>query len=161
MIIIDKKIGLFIFVIFLFSLNYASAGVYFSIENGACDYQTGNCAYLPTCSPSLSDNFALGGRLLGVIDNCGDGYYDAAFYDALDNSWSNVEYSIKSGQIAAGTNVGILVKENTAGGTYNLYAYDAYFLSCALNVRAPLLSLDQLLISKAKEMGINVKEVLQ
>ena len=41
-----------------------------------------------------------------------------------------------------------------------LYAYDAYFLSCALNLKASLLTLDQQLISKAKEIHIKVREVV-
>lgn len=39
---------------------------------------------------------------------------------------------------------------------YDIYAYDAYFLICAKNLKVPLLSLDQLLIKKAEEIGIKV-----
>jgi len=42
---------------------------------------------------------------------------------------------------------------------YDLYAYDAYFLVCAKNLKAPFLSLDKPLITKAKEIGISVIEV--
>ncbi len=43
---------------------------------------------------------------------------------------------------------------------HNVYAYDAYFLICAKNLQVPLISLDKQLISKAKEIGIKVKEVV-
>jgi predicted nucleic acid-binding protein len=42
---------------------------------------------------------------------------------------------------------------------FNLYAYDAYFLICAKDLNIPLLSLDQVLIARAKESGLNVFEV--
>ncbi|MBN1999230.1 type II toxin-antitoxin system VapC family toxin [candidate division KSB1 bacterium] len=42
---------------------------------------------------------------------------------------------------------------------YDLYAYDAYFFSCAFNMKAPLLSLDAALINKAKNAGITVLEI--
>ena len=41
---------------------------------------------------------------------------------------------------------------------YNLYAYDAYFLECALNLRSPLLTLDRHMKSIAKKIGIHVME---
>ena len=41
----------------------------------------------------------------------------------------------------------------------NIYAYDAYFLSCALSLKTCLLTLDQQLISKAKKIRVKVKEV--
>lgn len=42
---------------------------------------------------------------------------------------------------------------------FNLYAYDAYFLICAKDLNLSLLSLDQVLITRAKETGLNVFEV--
>ena len=42
----------------------------------------------------------------------------------------------------------------------NIYAYDAYFLSCALSLKTCLLTLDQQMISKAKKIRVKVKEVL-
>ena len=42
---------------------------------------------------------------------------------------------------------------------FNSYAYDAYFLICAKDLNLPLLSLDQVLIARAKETGLNVFEV--
>lgn len=39
---------------------------------------------------------------------------------------------------------------------YNIYAYDAYFLECALSLRSPLLTLDRQMRRIAQEMGIQV-----
>jgi predicted nucleic acid-binding protein len=39
------------------------------------------------------------------------------------------------------------------------YAYDAYFLDCALRQLAPLLTLDQALVRSARKLGIKVLEV--
>ena len=41
---------------------------------------------------------------------------------------------------------------------YNLYAYDAYFLECAENLRSPLLTLDVGMQKVAREMGIAILE---
>ena len=41
---------------------------------------------------------------------------------------------------------------------YNLYAYDAYFLECADNLRSPLLTLDMGLQRVARELGITILE---
>jgi predicted nucleic acid-binding protein len=40
-----------------------------------------------------------------------------------------------------------------------IYAYDAYFLECAMRYKAPLLSLDGQMTTKAKNLGINILEV--
>jgi predicted nucleic acid-binding protein len=42
---------------------------------------------------------------------------------------------------------------------YRIYAYDAYFLSCAWTLRVPLMSLDRKMVSVAKQSGIKVLEV--
>jgi len=42
---------------------------------------------------------------------------------------------------------------------FNIYAYDAYVIICALKYGHPLLSLDKKLISVAKKININVIEV--
>ena len=42
--------------------------------------------------------------------------------------------------------------------TYNLYAYDAYFLECAVNLRSPLLTLDFGMQRVAREIGITILE---
>ncbi|MGD8213153.1 MAG: type II toxin-antitoxin system VapC family toxin [Desulfobacterales bacterium] len=41
---------------------------------------------------------------------------------------------------------------------FNLYAYDAYFLECAENLRSPLLTLDFGMQRVAREIGISVLE---
>ncbi|MEE8552880.1 MAG: type II toxin-antitoxin system VapC family toxin [Desulfobacterales bacterium] len=41
---------------------------------------------------------------------------------------------------------------------YNTYAYDAYFLECALNLRNPLLTLDRHMKRIAQKIGIQVME---
>lgn len=41
---------------------------------------------------------------------------------------------------------------------YNIYAYDAYFLECARNLRSPLLTLDQRMKGIARKIGIKVLE---
>jgi predicted nucleic acid-binding protein len=43
--------------------------------------------------------------------------------------------------------------------TFKIYAYDAYFLACALSLKSPLLSLDKELIRAAKKLEIQIKEV--
>jgi len=39
-----------------------------------------------------------------------------------------------------------------------IYAYDAYFLECALRMRSPLLTLDRRMKTVAKEIGIQIIE---
>jgi predicted nucleic acid-binding protein len=41
---------------------------------------------------------------------------------------------------------------------FNLYAYDAYFLECADNLRSPLLTLDLAMQRVAREIGITIWE---
>jgi predicted nucleic acid-binding protein len=41
----------------------------------------------------------------------------------------------------------------------NIYAYDAYFLDCALRNRTPILSLDNQMINQARKIGINIMEI--
>jgi predicted nucleic acid-binding protein len=41
---------------------------------------------------------------------------------------------------------------------HNIYAYDAYFLECALNLHSPLLTLDQRMKSIARQIGIKIME---
>jgi predicted nucleic acid-binding protein len=41
----------------------------------------------------------------------------------------------------------------------NVYAYDAYVLACAINERAPLLTLDGGLRERARELKLNVLEI--
>jgi len=42
---------------------------------------------------------------------------------------------------------------------WNVYAYDAYVLACAINQRAPLLTLDRGLRERARELKLEVLEV--
>ena len=42
---------------------------------------------------------------------------------------------------------------------YNIYAYDAYLIQCALNYKSPLISLDRNLSNKARELHIEILEV--
>jgi predicted nucleic acid-binding protein len=41
----------------------------------------------------------------------------------------------------------------------NLYAYDAYVIACAINQRAPILSLDNVLKERARSLKLDVLEV--
>lgn len=41
-------------------------------------------------------------------------------------------------------------------GRFQIYAYDAYLLTCALAQRTPLLTLDRALIATAKQLNIEV-----
>jgi len=41
----------------------------------------------------------------------------------------------------------------------NVYAYDAYVIACAVNQRAPILSLDSGLRARARELKLDVLEV--
>ncbi|MGC1522018.1 MAG: type II toxin-antitoxin system VapC family toxin [Steroidobacteraceae bacterium] len=41
----------------------------------------------------------------------------------------------------------------------NIYAYDAYVIACAINQRAPLLSLDEGLLERARSLKVEVLEV--
>ena len=42
---------------------------------------------------------------------------------------------------------------------YNIYAYDAYFLDCAIRYKAPLLTLDQRLKAFAQNLNIETMEI--
>jgi len=41
----------------------------------------------------------------------------------------------------------------------NIYAYDAYVIACAVNQRAPILTLDGGLRARARELKLDVLEV--
>ena len=41
---------------------------------------------------------------------------------------------------------------------FRIFAYDAYFLACALTLHAPLMSMDKKMLSVAKELAIPVIE---
>ena len=42
---------------------------------------------------------------------------------------------------------------------FHIYAYDAYFLACALSLRLPLMTMDKKMLAIAKELAIPVVEV--
>ncbi len=42
---------------------------------------------------------------------------------------------------------------------YQIYAYDAYFLQCALTLRTPLLTLDRRMMQVAQQLGVKTIEV--
>ena len=41
----------------------------------------------------------------------------------------------------------------------NMYAYDAYFLDCAIRHKAPLLTLDRKLLTSAQNLNVEIMEV--
>jgi predicted nucleic acid-binding protein len=46
----------------------------------------------------------------------------------------------------------------TAANFWSTYAYDAYFLQCALDQRCPLLSLDKRMKKAAADLDIQLRE---
>lgn len=42
---------------------------------------------------------------------------------------------------------------------FSIYAYDAYFLTCAASLNSPLMTLDRGMIEVAQRLGIHVMEV--
>ena len=42
---------------------------------------------------------------------------------------------------------------------FNIYAYDAYFLMCAISLHSPLITLDRRMIEVAQSLGIHIMEV--
>ncbi len=42
---------------------------------------------------------------------------------------------------------------------FNIYAYDAYFLVCAISLHSPLITLDRRMIEVAQSLGIHIIEV--
>ena len=42
---------------------------------------------------------------------------------------------------------------------FNIYAYDAYFLSCAISLHCPLITLDRRMNEVAQSLGIHIMEV--
>ena len=52
-----------------------------------------------------------------------------------------------------------LFKSLEIANKYNIYAYDAYFLECARSYNSTLITIDNGLLSMAKQMNISVKEV--
>lgn len=54
-----------------------------------------------------------------------------------------------------------LVQAVELASHFNIYAYDAYIIACAINQKCPLLSLDAGLMRAAKAAGVDVLEVTQ
>jgi len=42
---------------------------------------------------------------------------------------------------------------------FNIFAYDAYFLMCAISLHSPLITLDRRMIEVAQSLGIHIMEV--
>ncbi|GJM40287.1 MAG: twitching motility protein PilT [Ardenticatenaceae bacterium] len=51
-----------------------------------------------------------------------------------------------------------ILKSLEIAGRYNIYAYDAYFLQCALSLNCPLLTLDFGIKQVARQLGIKILE---
>ncbi len=49
-----------------------------------------------------------------------------------------------------------LTQALTLSHTFNIYAYDAYLIACALKYHAPLLSLDRRLLTVAETAGVKI-----
>jgi predicted nucleic acid-binding protein len=43
---------------------------------------------------------------------------------------------------------------------FNIYAYDAYVIVCAISLHCPLITLDQRMVEVARSMGIKIMEVI-
>ncbi len=52
-----------------------------------------------------------------------------------------------------------IVKALEISSAFNIYAYDAYFLACALFLHTPLLTLDKRMNQIAKNLGIKTLEI--
>ncbi|MFC1815544.1 type II toxin-antitoxin system VapC family toxin [Thermodesulfobacteriota bacterium] len=72
--------------------------------------------------------------------------------DEVILAWEMVQYiPVDLRRIDIGTALKIATQ-------YNIYAYDAYFLECALNLHSPLLTLDRQMKEIAQKIGIQVME---
>lgn len=52
-----------------------------------------------------------------------------------------------------------IVKALNIAIEHGIYAYDSYFLQCALQYRLPLLSLDRKMVQVAKQLNIKILEI--
>ncbi len=81
----------------------------------------------------------------------------------LKRSRINLEQAIEAIEVYQEISLEIVeidLKESVRlAGKYNIYAYDAYILQCAIEHNLPLISLDKNLIDIAKREGIRVIEV--
>lgn len=86
-----------------------------------------------------------------------------AFSAMLKRSRINIEQAIEAIEIYLEIALEIVEINLKAAvrlaGKFNIYAYDAYILQCAIEQNLPLISLDEELIGIAKRQGIQVIEV--
>lgn len=72
--------------------------------------------------------------------------------DEVASAWEAVQYipvDLRQTDIRSALNIAI---------NHNIYAYDAYFLECAFNLRSPLLTLDLGMQRVARKLGITILE---
>jgi predicted nucleic acid-binding protein len=72
--------------------------------------------------------------------------------DEIQTSWDIIQHipvELRSIDIKSALNI---------AATFNIYAYDAYFLECAVSLKCQLITLDQSMQRVAREMGISVLE---
>lgn len=86
-----------------------------------------------------------------------------AFSAMLKRSRLNLEQAIEAIDISQSISLEIadinLKDAIRLAGKYNIYAYDAYILQCAIEYGLPLISLDSKLVDVARQEGIQVIEV--
>lgn len=70
----------------------------------------------------------------------------------LEQAINAIEISIEIAEID-------ITKAVELAGKYNVYAYDAYILQCAIEQNIPLLTLDKDLAEIAKKEGVPILEV--
>ena len=76
----------------------------------------------------------------------------ALMKDEVTSAWEAIQHipvDLRRTDIKSALNIAI---------QFNLYAYDAYFLECADNLRSPLLTLDLSMQRIAREIGITILE---
>ncbi len=76
----------------------------------------------------------------------------ALMKDEVTSAWEaiqNIPVDLRSTDIKSALNIAI---------QFNIYAYDAYLLECADNLRSPLLTLDLSMQRIAREIGITILE---
>jgi predicted nucleic acid-binding protein len=91
--------------------------------------------------------FEIGNALIGMSKK------GALRASEVDAAWQAVQaISVELREIDARAALAIAVQ-------YGIYAYDAYFLECAVSQRAPLLTLDKGMKRIAREMRIHLLEL--
>lgn len=86
-----------------------------------------------------------------------------AFSAMLKRSRIDLEQALEAMDVYESISLEIVeinLKDSVAlAGKYNIYAYDAYILQCAIEQKLPLISLDAKMIDVAKREGIECIEV--